>query len=724
VREGTVFGGTSSQEAADEAAEARFGYRPALDGLRAVAVLAVIAYHDAYAWARGGFLGVDTFFVLSGFLITTLLVLEERRTATVNLLAFWGRRIRRLLPALLLVLAAVAVYGAVEVPSIELAQLRGDSLSSLFYFANWRFIWTGSSYFAMFSSPSPVRHLWSLAIEEQFYLVWPIVVLVCFSLFRHARRALLVVSLAGTAASTLVMAALYDSSDPSRAYFGTDARIHTILVGAVLAIVLVARPPRATWVRRTVQGIGAAAAVGVLWAMHSLSDLSSAYYHGGSLVFAVGVAAVIAAVVQPAPGALRAGLALAPLVWVGRISYGLYLWHWPVNVYLTETRMGFGGSALNILRLAVTFGFATVSFYLVEMPIRRGGLRTKPARWLAPVAVAGTGVALVVATAGASTPPSYLGGGGGLPAPRRIVNIDDSTGAAAAEGESSPGVNFRTGGAVAHLGIVECPPPRADEKQRAAAAVASRGAPPPVPPGGRVRVLVVGDSLGCSIAIGLGPAGAPALEVRQATIVGCGVVSDQVFDEKEPFPRGTENCAYYAPTVEAEAMAEFRPDLVLWISTWERFPLVVGDRLLRTGTPAWSRELQHRLEKGYRRLTKDGARLAFVTVAPPAPASMLDGGRIVSPEFDYRFPAMNAELLRFVATHPDTRLIDVATKVCPHGAPCPTSVGHAEPRHGDGVHFQPQGAVWLTRWMLPQLLAALPPRGAGPTGAAPVATRP
>jgi hypothetical protein len=305
------------------------------------------------------------------------------------------------------------------------------------------------------------------------------------------------------------------------------------------------------------------------------------------------------------------------------------------------------------------------------------------------------------------------------------VNVDDRSGAAASDGESLPGVNFRTGGAVAHLGIVECPPPRADERQRAAAAVARRGSPPPVPPGGPVRVLVVGDSLGCSIAIGLGPAGAPALEVREATIVGCGVVSDQIFDEEEPFPRGTENCSFYAPTLAAKAMAEFRPDLVLWISTWERFPLVVGDKLLRTGTPAWSRELQRRIEKGYRRLTGDGARLAFVTVAPPAPASMLDGGRIVGPEFDHRFPAMNAELLRFVATHPDTRLIDVATKVCPHGAPCPSAVGHAEPRHGDGVHFQPQGAVWLTRWMLPQLLAALPARGAaGPTGVAPVVSRP
>ena len=175
-----MFGAASSRESGEATTEPRLSYHPALDGLRAVAVLAVIAYHDAYAWAAGGFLGVDAFFVLSGFLITTLLVLEFRRADTINLLAFWGRRLRRLLPALLLVLLAVAVYGAAEVPSIQLSALRGDSLASLFYVANWRFISTGSSYFDMFIAPSPVRHLWSLAIEEQFYLVWPLVVLGVF----------------------------------------------------------------------------------------------------------------------------------------------------------------------------------------------------------------------------------------------------------------------------------------------------------------------------------------------------------------------------------------------------------------------------------------------------------------------------------------------------------------------------------------------------------------
>jgi hypothetical protein len=221
-----------------------------------------------------------------------------------------------------------------------------------------------------------------------------------------------------------------------------------------------------------------------------------------------------------------------------------------------------------------------------------------------------------------------------------------------------------------------------------------------------VRVLVVGDSLGCSVAIGLAAAGAPAVAAHEATIVGCGVVSDQVYDEREPFPRGTEHCARYAPVIEQAALSRFRPDVVLWVSTWERMNLVVGDHLVRTGSAAWRAELQRRLELGYRRLAAHGARVAFMTVAAPAPAGMVGGGRIVGPGFDWRFRALNDELARFVAVHPGTTLVDTARHLCPAGPPCPARVVDIEPRPEDGVHFDSAGSVWLTRWMLPQLLAA------------------
>jgi hypothetical protein len=273
---------------------------------------------------------------------------------------------------------------------------------------------------------------------------------------------------------------------------------------------------------------------------------------------------------------------------------------------------------------------------------------------------------------------------------------------------------------VGSLGIGVCPPPHDDEKVRAIDAVNHSGPAPKPPRGGPIRVLVVGDSLGCSVAIGLAPAGEPALVAHQATIIGCGIVSDQVYDDEEPFPRGTENCPGLVARLEGDALAVVRPDLVLWVSTWERFNFVEGNELLPTGSPAWKQSLQRRLESGYARLTADGARLAFVTVAPPAPASMINGGRIVSPRFDWRFAAMNQQLRRFVTTHPDTRLIDVAAKVCPLGSPCPATVGGVDARHGDGVHFDPPGSVWLSRWMLPQLLAAASAPRPPPTTAPPL----
>ena len=180
------------------------GYRPALDGVRALAVAAVVAYHLDGRGLRGGFLGVDTFFVLSGFLITTLLLLELERTRHVALLAFWGRRLRRLLPALLGVIAAVAVYAWWFAPTMERASLRGDSIAGLLYVANWRFVVSGQSYFDLFSAPSPLRHLWSLAIEEQFYLVWPLVVMAtAFAVrrVRWVRFAVGMLALAGAIAS-------------------------------------------------------------------------------------------------------------------------------------------------------------------------------------------------------------------------------------------------------------------------------------------------------------------------------------------------------------------------------------------------------------------------------------------------------------------------------------------------------------------------------------------
>ncbi len=211
------------------------GYRPGLDGLRAFAVVAVILYHGDVSWARGGFLGVDVFFVLSGFLITSLLLTEHGATGRVDLGRFWSRRARRLLPALFGVLLGVALYAATWGHPTELGRIRGDGIASLLYVSNWRFVLDGSSYFSLFQAPSPLAHTWSLAIEEQWYLLWPLVLL---GLLRVLKVRLNLVALtcgALAAGSAVLMAALFHSgADPSRAYYGTDTRAQALLIGAAL----------------------------------------------------------------------------------------------------------------------------------------------------------------------------------------------------------------------------------------------------------------------------------------------------------------------------------------------------------------------------------------------------------------------------------------------------------------------------------------------------------
>ena len=206
-----------------------------MDGLRGVALLGVLLFH-ANGVIKGGFLGVDLFFVLSGFLITRLLLAEERTTGSIDLRAFWLRRAKRLFPALLVLMPAIALFAHFVARAEEGRAIRADALATLAYFANWRAILSDKSYWELFQSPSPLEHTWSLSIEEQFYVVWPVVVLLV--LRRYGARALLGVVLGLAALSILATLVLFDSERTARVYYGTDTRAAAILGGAALAIVV------------------------------------------------------------------------------------------------------------------------------------------------------------------------------------------------------------------------------------------------------------------------------------------------------------------------------------------------------------------------------------------------------------------------------------------------------------------------------------------------------
>jgi peptidoglycan/LPS O-acetylase OafA/YrhL/lysophospholipase L1-like esterase len=350
-------------------------YRPGLDGLRAFAVLAVMGYHADISWLAGGFLGVDIFFVLSGFLITSLLVAELDGTGRLNLVAFWGRRARRLLPALALVLIAVAIYTNWIAEALALPGIRRDAFGTLGFVNNWRYATGSGGYFENFDIfTSPLRHTWSLAIEEQFYFVWPIVLLAGWKLTARTgdpRRRMFFVAVAGALASAALMFALYlPSSDRARVYFGTDTRAQAVLIGAALALYTAWRklPSFDTAVTRAVLA-GSCLVLGGM--IVGVGDASSGLYYGGFFVAAV--VAMVATAAAAQPGRFSSFLCADPLVAIGRLSYGLYLWHWPVFVAMRETTLR--GWRLIVVEFAITFGCALASFVLVEQPIRKRKFR-------------------------------------------------------------------------------------------------------------------------------------------------------------------------------------------------------------------------------------------------------------------------------------------------------------------------------------------------------------
>jgi peptidoglycan/LPS O-acetylase OafA/YrhL/lysophospholipase L1-like esterase len=353
-------------------------YMPGLDGLRALAVLAVIAYHEQLGWAPGGLLGVGVFFTLSGYLITDLLLGQRARSGGLNLGDFWLRRARRLLPALFVMLAVVTAWITVVSPS-RLASLRGAVAAAATYSSNWFYIYTHNSYFARFAPPGPLDHLWSLAVEEQFYLVWPWLLLLGVYVVRGRRpnavRWLALPTLILAAASAVAMLMLYHPGyDPTRIYEGSDTRACGLLIGAALAMVWPSRRTARTalWSRVVLDGAGFAGLAVVGLMIWRVGQYSAFTYQGGLVLLSVATAGVVAAVA--CPGTLvGAALGWKPLRWIGVRSYGIYLWHYPV-IILTSPANSTENLPRAALQVAASIGIAALSWRFVEEPIRHGAL--------------------------------------------------------------------------------------------------------------------------------------------------------------------------------------------------------------------------------------------------------------------------------------------------------------------------------------------------------------
>ncbi len=421
-------------------------YLPGLDGLRALAVLAVIAYHEQFAWASGGLLGVGVFFTLSGFLITSLLI-EQWQAASgsggrasgpagkrIGLGDFWLRRARRLLPALFVMLAVVTAWVTIA-DRVRLASLRGAVGAAAGYFSNWYLIAANQSYFSRFAPPAPLDHLWSLAVEEQFYLVWPLLLLGGLFLLRRrgkaAPRWLIGPTVVLAAASIFAMVHLYTPGvDPTRAYEGTDTRAFGLLIGAILALAWPIAGTTAGTVAGTVAGgrrsvspgrtvrilvdlAGAAGLVVIGVMIWRVGEYSSFAYHGGLVLLSVATAAVVAATACPAS---LVGLALGwgPLRWIGARSYGIYLWHYPVIVLTTPVNSS-PDLVRAVLQITAAITLAALSWKFIEEPIRHGAIE----RFLARLRTAGS----ATRPAGAGPSLGRLTSFGGLAATAGVTGV-------------------------------------------------------------------------------------------------------------------------------------------------------------------------------------------------------------------------------------------------------------------------------------------------------------
>jgi peptidoglycan/LPS O-acetylase OafA/YrhL len=612
--------------------------------VRGIAVGAVLLFHGGFAWMGGGFLGVSTFFTLSGFLIAMLLLTEWRETGRIDLSAFWARRFRRLMPALYLTLLGVALFGATVATPDQLHRLRADGLATLGYVANWRFLFSGQRYGELFASPSPLLHAWSLGIEEQFYVLFPLVMAAILTGSRTLRRlAILGAVLAGLAvASSALMVVLHTpGGDRAAVYYGTHTRIAEILAGTVLAVVYAWRGPARTRTGQRVVAAAGTVGLGLSVAAWVVAKESSSWlYEGGFAAYALATVAVVAAAVHPGP--VRTLLSARPLQWLGRVSYGAYLFHWPLFLWLSPERTGLERVPLFALRLVATLVLAGASYRFFEHPIRTGrrltGWRPKVA---IPAGASAVAASLVLVTVNPPAPGLLVAGGGTGPA------------------RSASG------------------------------------------PAGAPVVFVAGDSVALTIAGGIdAAAGELGVRVVNRGALGCGVApgSGEVRLGDGRVVREADWCrlgpARWAPDVAATRPATALLVLGAWDAADRRF----ADRWVNPCSPGFGAAYERRVTEAVRTLGSTGADVAIALVpylrSPVITADQREGDR--------RIDCMNAVFRRVAARVPGVTLVDLARLVCPAGRTCRERLGGVTLRP-DGVHYDGPGGAVVARWLVPRL---------------------
>ena len=637
---------------------------PALNGIRGVAVALVVVAHGGIPGVDGGFIGVDVFFVLSGFLITSLLLDELGRTGRIDLRGFWIRRARRLLPALLLMGLAVVAVRTLFAPD-SVATLRTDAAAAFLWTANWAFIAHKADYFSQGGTPSPLQHTWSLGVEEQYYLVWPVLLVgiaLAFAVLARRRGAtaslgrvrIVVAVVAGLGVLASATEAVLMSSDASlnRVYFGTDTRAQALLVGAAAAALLVRDWPavlagwslvRSRWAKWAVRIVPVLGVALLAEAVHRATGGATEFRHGLLIVVAVAAIAVIAPAALDQDGPMARVLAARPLVWLGVISYGVYLWHWPIFLLLSGERTGWSGYPLFAARCAATLAAATLSWWLIEQPVRRWRPVHVPLLRLAGATVA-TAVAVTVVVVPLGTRP----GDGPMP--------DVS----------------------------------------AAAMVETVRPAPPVQAGPRPHtVAVFGDSIAWTIMRYLPPT--PGIAFLDRTTIGCGVVRGGPYRYSGQKLEQKPECDTW-PERWSERIAHDRPDVVLLtIGRWETVDRMWRGDWAHIGDPDFDEYLEAELHRALEILGSSGARIV-VTTEPFNRHGERSDGSLYPEDQPSRVKRWNSILRNVVADLPNVDVLDLNAKLAPNGTY--TAKINGVLVRSDGVHPTPNAVKWMTPWLV------------------------
>ena len=668
-------------------------FRPDVQGMRAIAILLALVYHADLPGFSGGYVGIEVFFVISGFVITGLLLRERERTGGTSLRSFYGRRARRIIPAATLVIIITVIVSFHSLGPLVGHETAIDGLWAALFLANVHFAAVHTNYLVAQAPPSPLLNYWSLGVEEQFYIVYPtFFLLIGWWARKRSFRGGLTFVLVAVIVASYAYSIVLTSTDAPSAYFSLFTRAWELALGGLIAV-------HGRHFQRIPQGWAAVASwAGLIVILVSSVTLTGSSAYPGALVAipTLGAGLVIAAgAAQPAWGVERM-LARKSFQFLAAISFPLSLCHWPILEIAAQSR---GVTSLpaweSILLLVFAGVVATLTYYLFENPIRHSRYLARR-RWASLI----MGLCLIAATLAVTTYEQR----------RPTVDLGNLTGATGASCGNflSEGLHLRPTYLSDHHDASE---PSGHSGQ---------------------SIVVIGDSTACTLLPGLAAVGPSyGLQFHTGAVLGCGIVSGQappVYVGGLNLVADTAKCPSEALSTESAAIERFRPRIIMWASTEERSSVFVskgaGGEVLASGSRQWQSVMLGRINARVERLLKTGAKVILV-LEPPEwhKATGVDSD-------DVAYQRMNALLQRVAGQHPNqVGVVNLQPRVCPSGAPCPYVVSQFNPTPSrdapsyacgsvtspvpcgqtlrpDGIHYTPTSSLWVAQWLAPRIATA------------------